>query len=119
MPDRDPGEAGEEVDVPEVYIVEDNGDLQPGITFSCQVRVTAQYLCDPTPHTVTCSQISVLEASGLPKEYCHYVFCQYQFWNEENPLIIPPLVQSGQEKVTDRLQRFEHCQVGGVGVTSH
>ena len=39
VPDRDPGE---EVDLPELYILEDTGnsDLRPGVTFSCQVQHT-------------------------------------------------------------------------------
>lgn len=62
------------------------------------------------PHTHM--QISVVEATtGLPKEYCHYVFCQYRFWNQEEPMIIPPLVQSITEKLADGVQKFEHYQV--------
>ena len=53
----------------------------------------------------------VVEATGLPKEYCHYVFCQYRFWNQEEPMIIPPLVQSITEKLSDGVQKFEHSQV--------
>ncbi len=52
-----------------------------------------------------------MEATGLPKEYSHYVFCQYQFWKEEEAMIIPPLVQAGLEKLSDKIQRFEHVQV--------
>jgi len=64
-------------------------------------------LFPPSQHT----QISVVEATGLPKEYCHYVFCQYRFWNQEEPMIIPPLVQSITEKLPDGVQKFEHSQV--------
>ncbi len=37
LPDREPGE---DVDMPDVFVVEDNGDLHPGVTFSCQVCST-------------------------------------------------------------------------------
>lgn len=62
-------------------------------------------------------QVMIVEASGLPREYSHYVFCQYQFWGEGEPMIIPPLVQPGPEKLPDRVQRFEHHHVFNVDVT--
>ena len=53
----------------------------------------------------------MVEATGLPKEYSHYVFCQYQFGSQQSePIIIPPLVQVGADKLPERLQRFEHTQ---------
>lgn len=52
-----------------------------------------------------------MEASGLPKEYSHYVFCQYQFWKEEGPMIIPPLVQTGLDKLSEKIQHFDHVHV--------
>jgi len=58
-------------------------------------------------------QVKVVEASGLPKEYSHYVFCQYQFWREEQAMIIPPLVHAGLERPSDKIQRFDHTQVKG------
>ena len=65
-------------------------------------------------HTHTHSQVSVIEATGLPKEYCHYVFCQYKFWGQDEALIIPPLVQSGVNRLPDGMQRFDHSQVGTI-----
>lgn len=46
---------------------------------------------------------------GLPKEYCHYMFCQYKFWGENDATIIPPLLQ--QDKLPDGVQRFNHTKV--------
>ena len=57
-------------------------------------------------------QINVIEAIGLPEEYCHYVFCQYRFRNQVEAMIIPTLVQSGPEKLPHGVQKFEHSQVG-------
>ena len=62
-------------------------------------------------------QVTVVEASGLPREYSHYVFCLYQFWGEYEPMIIPPMVQPGPKKLPGRVQRFEHSQVFNVDVT--
>ena len=53
----------------------------------------------------------MVEATGLPKEYSHYVFCQYQFWMEEEPMIIPPLVHAGLDILSDKVQRFDHQKV--------
>ena len=61
--------------------------------------------------------MTVVEAAGLPREYSHYVFCQYQFWGQSEPIIIPPLVQPGPEKLLDRVQRFDHSEVFNVDVT--
>lgn len=61
--------------------------------------------------TISCLQINVVEATGLPKEYSHYVFCQYQFWHEDEPMIIPPLIPAALDKLSDKVQRFDHKQV--------
>jgi kinesin family protein 13 len=63
-------------------------------------------------------QVTVIESSGLPKEYCHYVFCQYQFWGQEEPMIIPPLQGSinSDQKIVDRVQ-FSHSQTFTVEIT--
>ena len=59
----------------------------------------------------------VIEAAGLPREYSHDVFCQYQFWGQSEPIIIPPRVQPGPEKLPDHVQRFDHSEVFMVDVT--
>lgn len=61
--------------------------------------------------------MTVVEAAGLPREYSHYVFCQYQFWGQSEPIIIPPLVQPGPEQLPDRVQKFDHSEVFHVDVT--
>ncbi|CAI8000043.1 Kinesin-like protein KIF13B [Geodia barretti] len=63
-------------------------------------------------------QVTVIESSGLPKEYCHYVFCQYQFWGQEEPMIIPPLQGSinSDQKIVDKVQ-FSHSQTFTVEIT--
>jgi len=96
VPDRDPGE-DVDMDEPDIPVFEEVCELRQGVHFSCQ--------------------ISVVEATGLPKEYCHYVFCQYHFWNQDEPMIIPPLVQSITEKLPDGVQKFEHSQTFTVEVT--
>lgn len=55
MPDRDP-DPGDDVDIPDVYVVEDNADLRPGVTFSCQVALYSdpQPLCFPTKTVFMC-----------------------------------------------------------------
>ena len=71
VPDLNLSEAGEEVNIPEVYIVEDNGDLRPGIIFSCQVCVTAQKLLVVTPPLIL-SQHHSAYMLVVPRPSHHY-----------------------------------------------
>ena len=45
------------------------------------------------------------------------MFCQYQFFDEVEAMIIPPLIQPGPEKLKDRIQRFEHSKTFIIDVT--
>ena len=38
------------------------------------------------------SQIRVVQATGLPQHLSNFVFCQYHFWEQEDPVFIPPEV---------------------------
>ena len=61
--------------------------------------------------------MTVVEAADVPREYSQYIFCQYQFWGQSEPIIIPPLVQPGPEQLPDRVQKFDHSEVFDVDVT--
>ena len=122
-------ELGEDIDTaaswPQLYaypsMVEEFMDLQPGSPLSCQVStsfVDSLSISRTQLSVVLLNikymllQVTVLEGCGLPREYCHYVFCQYQFWGQEEPMIIPPLQgqNTTDQKMVDRVQ-FSHSQV--------
>lgn len=92
---RIPLDTAEEVDAGVLEVVDEESELRPGMVIHCQ--------------------ITLVEAMGLPKEYCHYMFCQYKFWGESDATIIPPLLQ--QEKLPDGVQRFNHVKVAKIEVT--
>ncbi len=99
----------DDVDVPEIYIQDERLDLGSLVTVRVGLIVKLPFSADPwLPMLI---QIHIVDAAGLPKEYSHYVFCQYQFWMQEEPMIIPPLVHAGLDKLSDKVQRFDHQQV--------
>ena len=122
-------ELGEDIDTaaswPQLYaypsMVEEFMDIQPGSPLSCQVNTSSvdslsisriQLSVVLLNMKYMLLQVTVLEGCGLPREYCHYVFCQYQFWGQEEPMIIPPLQgqNTTDQKMVDRVQ-FSHSQV--------
>ncbi|KAJ3606514.1 hypothetical protein NHX12_026035 [Muraenolepis orangiensis] len=38
-------------------------------------------------------QVRILQATGLPRHLSNFVFCQYRFWGQEEPLFIAPEVE--------------------------
>ena len=34
--------------------------------------------------------VRILQATGLPRHLSNFVFCQYRFWGQEQPLYITP-----------------------------
>ena len=35
-------------------------------------------------------QVTIKNAAGLPPSLSHFVFCQYNFWSEAEPTVVPP-----------------------------
>ena len=35
-------------------------------------------------------QVTIKNAAGLPPSLSHFVFCQYHFWGEQDPTVVPP-----------------------------
>lgn len=36
------------------------------------------------------SQVKILQATGLPRHLSNFVFCQYHFWGQEEPVFVAP-----------------------------
>ncbi|XP_047194050.1 kinesin-like protein KIF13B isoform X6 [Hippoglossus stenolepis] len=46
---------------------------------------------DPTERKLNCV-VKILQATGLPRHLSNFVFCQYHFWGQEEPVFIAPEV---------------------------
>uniref|UniRef100_A0A8K9UNR4 Kinesin motor domain-containing protein n=1 Tax=Oncorhynchus mykiss TaxID=8022 RepID=A0A8K9UNR4_ONCMY len=46
--------------------------------------------------------IRILQATGLPRHLCNFVFCQYHFWGQDEPVFIAPEVVPTPPSATSR-----------------
>ena len=58
----------------------------------------------------------MIEATGLPSAYCHFVFGQYKFWGQSEPTTLAPLqlfspAFGKSEKILEGELKFDHIQV--------
>lgn len=42
-------------------------------------------------------KISIKEATGLPPAFANFVFCQYTFWGERDPVVVPYMATRSQQ----------------------
>ena len=61
----------------------------------------------------------VIEASGLPSTLCHYAFCNYFFFGQSGPMIVPEAVSVDPtaRSLAETSPKFHHSKVreGGEG----
>ncbi|XP_055720240.1 kinesin-like protein KIF13B isoform X3 [Salvelinus fontinalis] len=66
-------------------------------------------------------EIKILQATGLPQYLSNYVFCQYSFWDQAEPVIVAPEVDpsasSPSSKEPHCMVVFDSCKELGVAVT--
>ncbi|XP_077075588.1 kinesin-like protein KIF13B isoform X3 [Siphateles boraxobius] len=67
---------------------------------------------------LTC-MIKVLQATGLPQHLSNFVFCQYHFWEQQEPVFIAPEVglSAPSSREPQRLVLFNSCKNLEVSVT--
>lgn len=53
-------------------------------------------------------QIKILQATGLPQYLSNFVFCQYTFWDQQEPIIIAPEVDMSSSSTSTK---DPHCMV--------
>uniref|UniRef100_A0A8C8JK58 Kinesin motor domain-containing protein n=1 Tax=Oncorhynchus tshawytscha TaxID=74940 RepID=A0A8C8JK58_ONCTS len=51
--------------------------------------------------SLSCSTL-ILQATGLPRHLCNFVFCQYHFWGQDEPVFIAPEVAPTPPSATSR-----------------
>jgi len=68
-----------------------------------------------TPNQCLCIvQVRIKEARGLPPTLANFVVCQYIMWGYPEPIGVPPVVHSEnqkQKKIDDISIKFDHCKV--------
>ncbi|CAL8291009.1 unnamed protein product [Merluccius merluccius] len=78
-----------------------------------------------SPHVLSSStlQVRIKEATGLPLNLSNFVFCQYTFWDQAEPMVAPPMVSpdapasSTHSPDAQFTVRFDHCKDHVVHVT--
>lgn len=60
-------------------------------------------------------QVRIREATGLPLNLSNFVFCQYTFWEQGEPVVVPPMVSpdrpSPRSPDAQFTVQFDHCKV--------
>lgn len=59
-------------------------------------------------------QVKILQATGLPQHLSHFVFCKYNFWDQQEPVIVAPEVDTSSSPVSKEPQCmvvFDQCNV--------
>ncbi|XP_065763772.1 kinesin-like protein KIF13B isoform X2 [Muntiacus reevesi] len=64
--------------------------------------------------------VKILQATGLPQHLSHFVFCKYDFWDQQEPVIVAPEVDTSSSPISKEPQCmvvFDHCNEFSVSVT--
>ncbi|XP_021509964.2 kinesin-like protein KIF13B isoform X1 [Meriones unguiculatus] len=64
--------------------------------------------------------VKILQATGLPQHLCHFVFCKYDFWDQQEPVTVAPEVDtssSPSSKEPQCMVVFDHCSEFNVNIT--
>ncbi|XP_036279417.1 kinesin-like protein KIF13B isoform X2 [Pipistrellus kuhlii] len=68
---------------------------------------------------LTC-MVKILQATGLPQHLSHFVFCKYNFWDQQEPVMVAPEVDTSSSPVSKQPQCmvvFDHCKEFSVNIT--
>ncbi|XP_064224836.1 kinesin-like protein KIF13B isoform X1 [Aotus nancymaae] len=64
--------------------------------------------------------VKILQATGLPQHLSHFVFCKYSFWDQQEPVIVAPEVDTSSSPVSKEphcMVVFDHCNEFSVNIT--
>ncbi|XP_060789726.1 kinesin-like protein KIF13B isoform X2 [Neoarius graeffei] len=75
---------------------------------------------DPLERKLVC-MIKILQATGLPQYLSNFVFCQYSFWDQAEPIIVAPEVDPSTSSPSSKdphcMVVFDSCKELAVAVT--
>lgn len=54
-------------------------------------------------------QVRIKQATGLPISLSNFVFCQYSFWNDVEPIVVPD--KSDSRSISQETVKFDHTAV--------
>ncbi|XP_048186272.1 kinesin-like protein KIF13B isoform X1 [Perognathus longimembris pacificus] len=64
--------------------------------------------------------VKILQATGLPQHLSHFVFCKYDFWDQQEPVMVAPEVDTSSSPISKEPQCmvvFDHCSEFSVNIT--
>ncbi|XP_036744719.2 kinesin-like protein KIF13B isoform X4 [Manis pentadactyla] len=73
-----------------------------------------------TPENKLVCMVKILQATGLPQHLSHFVFCKYSFWDQQEPVIVAPEVDTSSSPVSKEPQCmvvFDHSNEFSVTIT--
>ncbi|XP_027404810.1 kinesin-like protein KIF13B isoform X1 [Bos indicus x Bos taurus] len=74
---------------------------------------------EPQENRLVC-MVKILQATGLPQHLSHFVFCKYDFWDQQEPVTVAPEVDTSSSPVSKEPQCmvvFDHCSEFSVSIT--
>ncbi|XP_052047162.1 kinesin-like protein KIF13B isoform X2 [Apodemus sylvaticus] len=72
------------------------------------------------PESRLVCMVKILQATGLPQHLCHFVFCKYDFWDQQEPVTVAPEVDTSSSPTSKEPQCmvvFDHCSEFSVNIT--
>ncbi|XP_068931754.1 kinesin-like protein KIF13B isoform X2 [Petaurus breviceps papuanus] len=74
---------------------------------------------DTQDHKLVC-MVKILQATGLPQHLSNFVFCKYSFWDQQEPVVVAPEVDTSSSPVSKEPQCmvvFDHCNEFSVNIS--
>uniref|UniRef100_A0A452V9Z6 Kinesin family member 13B n=1 Tax=Ursus maritimus TaxID=29073 RepID=A0A452V9Z6_URSMA len=83
---------------------------------------TTDLSCDKeTQENRLVCMVKILQATGLPQHLSHFVFCKYNFWDQQEPVIVAPEVDTSSSSPVSKEPQcmvvFDHCNEFSVNIT--
>ncbi|XP_044934313.1 kinesin-like protein KIF13B isoform X1 [Mustela putorius furo] len=83
---------------------------------------TSDLSCDKeTQENRLVCMVKILQATGLPQHLSHFVFCKYNFWDQQEPVIVAPEVDTSSSSPVSKEPQcmvvFDHCNEFSVNIT--
>ena len=75
--------------------------------------VSSSTMTDLRPGSKSTFIVEIVEASGLPASLCHYAYCEYLFFGQPEPVLVPEVVSTdtSTHALAETSPRFHHLKV--------
>uniref|UniRef100_A0AAQ5ZWD0 Kinesin family member 13Bb n=1 Tax=Amphiprion ocellaris TaxID=80972 RepID=A0AAQ5ZWD0_AMPOC len=85
-----------------VPIINQKGEVAGRLHVEVFRGTEIKYNSVPTVSSSSVLQVKVLQATGLPRHLSNFVFCQYHFWGQEEPVFTAPEVAPSSSSSASR-----------------